>query len=505
LSRFIFLLTLIFWGIPGLTFGASASPAVSLDSWVYPAIEKLAGLGLIESDLQGTRPWTRLEAARLAVEAQTRAEDADVPPVATEILARLHREFAPQLEELRDGAAESYLRPVREIRMQYVYQDGDPSTGAHVLAPQFSLNTNNFGIDYEEGHNLQLILEGDARLGRYFLIQVRPLFQLGESDADLTVLEGKAALQLGPFEISAGRQALWWGQGRHGSLILTNNAQPLDMLRITNPSPVHLPWILQHLGSFRFDVFWSRLEEDRVVAEPYLAGLRLNLKPVSWFELGASRAVMFGGEGRPDIDWDEFITILGGKNLEGDEDSSNSVAAIDARLSLPFLWGAQLYSELGGEDEAGAFIGKKAYLAGLYLPQIDPSGRLDLRLEYTDLNFQENGPVWYRHSVYRSGYTYEGKLLGHQAGGDSVDWFGELRLQLPNAATVALQFELLERGDSLPVQEKHLISGLRLDWPLTERIAAQVEYAFDRVRNFAYVEDDDRNFHFAALGLSSTF
>ncbi|MGC2447173.1 MAG: phosphatase PAP2 family protein, partial [Candidatus Sulfotelmatobacter sp.] len=41
------------------------SPYVPLDSWVYPAMERLAALGLLRSDVIGMRPWTRLECARL--------------------------------------------------------------------------------------------------------------------------------------------------------------------------------------------------------------------------------------------------------------------------------------------------------------------------------------------------------------------------------------------------------------------------------------------------------
>jgi hypothetical protein len=43
------------------------TPYVELDSWIYPAIERLAALGYIHSQFLGMRPWTRLECA-LAVQ-----------------------------------------------------------------------------------------------------------------------------------------------------------------------------------------------------------------------------------------------------------------------------------------------------------------------------------------------------------------------------------------------------------------------------------------------------
>ncbi|WP_305043731.1 capsule assembly Wzi family protein, partial [Geoalkalibacter sp.] len=298
-----------------------------------------------------------------------------------------------------------------------------------------------------------------------------------------------------------GRQSLWWGQGRNGALVLSNNAKPLDMLRLTTPSPVLLPWVFKHLGPFRFDVFWSELESARAVPNPYIAGLRLNLRPLPWLEIGGSRAVMFGGEGRPDIDFSEFITILGGKNLEGGDDSSNSVAALDARLTLPFLYHAELYGELGGEDEAGAFIAKKAFLLGLYLPRLEPSGRLALRAEHANLAYQGHGPVWYRHSQYRSGYTYEGKILGHQIGGDARSWYLEVSAFLTERLSAAVEVDYQKRGYSQAETEDHLQPGLNLAWQASDNMRLIGRYAFDRVRNVGFVSGVDATHHFTFLSL----
>ncbi len=49
-----------------------ASPYVPLDSWIYPALERLIAFGYIDSAIAGMRPWTRLECARLLNEAGDR-------------------------------------------------------------------------------------------------------------------------------------------------------------------------------------------------------------------------------------------------------------------------------------------------------------------------------------------------------------------------------------------------------------------------------------------------
>lgn len=488
------------------------SAPLSLDSWIYPAIDKLSGLGVIDSALQGSRPYSRLEAARLTVEARQKTTLGSHPPVVEELLRRLEFELHEQLVELgvaQGSASSGYFKPLRHVSARYIYQEGTPSAVPGINSRQFSLNTNNFGIDYDEHHKGEFVFDGDARVGGIFLLHWRPLYLAGDEGDSFRLLEGKAAVSLGPLELSAGRQSLWWGQGHHGSLILTNNAKPLDMVRLTNPAPVLLPWFLHRLGPFRFDLFVSRLEDERIVPEPWFGGLRLNFKPFPWLELGAARTVMFGGEGRPDVGLDDFLTIIGGENLTGEEDTSNSVAALDLRIRLSALGGAELYGEMGGEDEYELFgfipfISNKAWLAGIHLPVVEPTRRLSLRLEYAALDHVDrNSPIWYRHGIYQSGYTYEEKILGHHVGGGGVDYFAEVRAILPGAVTLGLSFDHEKRGVDQIVEEKHYQPAVELEWRLSPGMVFNARYAYDKVENFNYVAGNDRKFHLAEFGLTS--
>ena len=503
------IITLIVFGLllnlPGVAIAVPATSQIPLDSWVYSALDKISALGLVNSSLQGIRPYTRFEAARQVEEALTAAQFQDVSPAIHALLGKLERELGDTLTDLREGSSAGFLK-LREVQLKYVYQNGDESTiaGNGVVAGQHPLNYNNYGLNYQE-QNAQLILQGETRLGGFFLIDLRPLilFQTGDDDdADVTLFDGRAVAQLGSFEVSVGRQSLWWGQGRHGSLVLTNNAKPLDMIRITNSTPFLLPWFLKYLGPFRFDVFWSRVEKDRSVEKPYFAGLRIDTKPLPWIELGASRTVMFGGKGRPHVDWNDFITILGGKNLSGGEDTSNSIAALDVRLLLPFLWNAEVYGEYGGEDEAGHFIANTAWLAGLYLPKIDPSGRLSLRLEQADLSqIDDNSPVWYRHGIYRSGYTYEGVVMGHHVGGGAKDTLLEVEAMLSENLLLTVGFDYEERGFDQPVHEKYKEISTSLSWDLTEHLNVDCSARYGKVDNFDFKSGNSENVSLISVGL----
>ena len=53
---------------PGRKSATKGSPYVPLDSWVYPALDRMAAMGYIHNEYLGLRPWTRAECAELVDE-----------------------------------------------------------------------------------------------------------------------------------------------------------------------------------------------------------------------------------------------------------------------------------------------------------------------------------------------------------------------------------------------------------------------------------------------------
>src|SRR5258706_536506 len=75
------------------------SPYVPLDSWVYPAMERLAGLGVLNDEFMGMRPWTRGECARLVSEAAEQLPDVGAGKgEASGLIEALQREFRSEIE-----------------------------------------------------------------------------------------------------------------------------------------------------------------------------------------------------------------------------------------------------------------------------------------------------------------------------------------------------------------------------------------------------------------------
>ncbi|MCJ7499670.1 capsule assembly Wzi family protein, partial [bacterium] len=401
---------------------AAASGNVPLDSDVYRSLDLLTAKGLLRSHLAGTRPITWAEVHRLVEEAKERLKvleeaNREVNSAARVALKGLEKLIYDRLMgSARVGSGPTYAA-VHDPTVNMAYLEGDPSSIPGIKASQHALVYNNGGIDPDEGTTTSVSAEAEGALGPFHL-QLYPRLTTGEEDRELLHRGSLRVGGLAGLELNIARESLWWGQGVHGGLYLTNNASPLPMVHLSTPHPSILPWIFRYLGPFRFELFVSELEEDRAVPEPYFMGLRTNFRPFYALEIGLTNMVMTGGEGRPEVSFgDLFGIFFGGNDVDGDK--SNNIAGIDLRLNLP---GWQFYLEFGGEDEAGGLPSKPAGLAGFYFP--DLAGSLDLRVEYADLAYTEEiAGVWYRHSTYTDGYTYDGRILGHHVGGGGRDLF----------------------------------------------------------------------------------
>jgi hypothetical protein len=246
-----------------------------------------------------------------------------------------------------------------------------------------------------------------------------------EGDNDVDLIEGYGKAQLGALELEAGRDSLWWGPGHHGSILMSNNARPFDMLKLSNPRPILLPWIFRALGPVKAEWFLARLEGDRDFPHANLSGARVNFKPHPLVELGASRVVMFGGHGQPKQDFFDYLKPLAALS---EESANNQLAGFDGSVLIPLptnrlLRSVKLYGDAAGEDEAGFVPTKWGDLVGVQFNDIFKTGRTDFRIEYADDIVPGYPSVFYTHSLYTSGYTYEGRVIGHHMGPESRDLF----------------------------------------------------------------------------------
>ena len=229
------------------------------------------------------------------------------------------------------------------------------------------------------------------------------------------------------WRVGAGRIARHWGPGWDGSLILGTAARPFSSLSVDADSgPLNASKWWWWLGEVQFSGFLGQLESDRGdVSRPWLMGVRVVIRPWEWLELGLSRTMQLGGEGRDNSPTAFLKALLGRDNScyqpNCSEQPGNQLGGYDARLNLDrWLPGLGLYGQLIGEDSRPDDVplpAKNMVLAGADWR----SGDALVFAEWTDSTAKAAGFA-YNHFIYTDGYRYRGRPLGYWADGDSNIW-----------------------------------------------------------------------------------
>jgi membrane-associated phospholipid phosphatase len=440
------------------------SPYVPLDSWIYPALDRLIGMGMIDSGFTGVRPWTRSECARVLTEARDRVDGG--PAEAQRIYQLLETEFKEDLEGVSTGAP--FRARLESVYTRFTQISGEPLTDGYDFGQTL---INDFGRPYERGFNSVTGFSAWTSAGRW-VAYVRAEYQQSPSApalpelARLTIakvdpvpgpppatptplvsrlqaLDAYIGLNFDNWQVTFGQQSLSWGPGNGGSLDLSYNAQPIKMFHINRITPLGLPRFLHWLGPMRTEFFFGQLTGHEFILnpsgpvgqyghfldpQPFIHGQLLSFKPTRNFEFAFYRTTIYGGPGYP-LTWHTFVrslvstgnTVAGAPNKPGKRTSG-----LNFSYRMPYLrnW-LTLYADGLTYDEYSpiAYVDVSAWHAGLYLSHFPGVSRLDLRAEgvYTDIpggtsaNTKSPG-TFYENGTWRSGYTNNGDLIGSWVG-----------------------------------------------------------------------------------------
>jgi hypothetical protein len=446
---------------------ASAEPEVAL------AVDKLDAGGYLPKFASGTRPWP-VAGLRAAI---GRAATADEFPD-----GGFDRALADWLSW--------YLEPRSEGRVA-AGVSADERGGARPLSD---------GVPVPAGGSLAASGAFRAEPASWLSLQGAGAAFLADGDDRGTRLLGTSVEAGWPgLSVEAGRISTSYGPGRGGGLIFTNNAAPYPGVRIRNREPVDAPGFLSFLGAFHYDLFFARLEGDRPIPHSYLSGMRLSLRTSRYLELGMSRAMHFGGEGRPSGVSAWWSAFKGTHDNDPGSDG-NQIGGFDAAVNLPFrLQPVRLYAEAAGEDEA-KILGtpipgptKWAFLGGVFLPSLLGTSRADLRIEWASNHLGGNGASWYVHGASREGHAhrYRGRILGDPMGTDArrLDLTGHWFL-LPSTYVEAA-FGKTERFARSGISESTIRSAAGLVAWLSPDFRAEGRVGIDRVRARDFVPGAD--------------
>jgi hypothetical protein len=235
----------------------------------------------------------------------------------------------------------------------------------------------------------------------------------------------------GKHWLGFGQQSRWMGPGQHGTLLLSDNATAPWM--VNGGLDGHLPGVLGKGGRFRAELGVGVLQSPRDdVALPGLLMLDLRWMPHPVFEIGVNRLSIFGGEGRPEVDFGQLI-VPSEPHVYDDPDKElpdqNELATVNLRGNLPLKeWLGGPFGHLsgwweyGGEDMILRELGPIEYpalagVANLYGGEL-AIGPVVATGEYARL--MDDSFRWYvGHRVYHDGFTQDGRVTGHFGGPDS--------------------------------------------------------------------------------------
>jgi hypothetical protein len=238
--------------------------------------------------------------------------------------------------------------------------------------------------------------------------------------------------------VGFGMRDRWLGPGRHGALLLSDNARAAPMGTVAARGK--LPGALEGLGRWRFESSWGWLQRPRDdVGNPGLMLMDLRWIPVPWIELGATRMGLFGGQGRPLPGLFELLVPLEPHTYddpEKEEPDQNELASLDFRVSLPLArWVGGPVDRLegwwqyGAEDIIARRLGAVPYpsLAGVANLWGLGASAGPWQLSYEGAHIFDDYFRWYlSHRIYHQGFTQDGRVLGHHSGGDA--WTSWVRL-----------------------------------------------------------------------------
>ena len=415
---------------------------VPLDSWVYPAFERLFSLGYADSAYLGMRPWTRTSCLQILQETYPQLQGAPQDTEAWNIFRALAVEFGvdagqttPQAELSDVYTRNMYIkgRPINDsfhFGQTLINDYGRPYQGGFNAIDGFSARA--------EGYHLTLDLRGEYQHSpgraaypesvQALIAQVDSTPLLAPEPVPQTnvfrLINANLALSVANNVFSVGKADDWWGPAQAGSMALSNNAEPVYALRVNRVVPLRIPLVSDVLGPVRYEFLFGSLKGHRYPNAPWVHAQKFSFKPTRNLEFGFSRVVIFAGKDHVPLTfgsfWHSFTSFsnVSEQEKESRNDPGFRSSSFDFTWRLPWVenW-LTLYSDSIVHDDVSPLAAPRraAVTPGIYLSHFPKLPHVDLRAEAvsTDpVSSTQGGQFLYWEVEYPDGYTNKGNFLG---------------------------------------------------------------------------------------------
>jgi hypothetical protein len=441
------------------------STNVPMDSWIYPALERLAAMGFIPGQSTAIRPWTRQECRRQLNLAENLAGQKGA--YSPSLLAQAHL-------LMTDLHAELESEPIyyESLSLESVYARYGTIAGP-ALQDSFHFGQtwwNDFGRPLGRGSSAIAGFSFRAHDGRFFfydrqelqhspgnpaetparnqlintLDQIQP-----DSDPHIQPVPERAAFDhSGAIELyggvafagnslSIGKQEIYWGPTTMGPLAFSSNAEPTYNVRLVSTRPHPLPFI-PSFGTYRFDIVLGKLSGHSYPARPWYNGQKADFNFGDNLEISFTRWSIFWGVDHP-ITFHSFKANVfsfnstgsgagggGGSNGYGDrQDPGDRKSNLDFTYRLPFLRRlVTLYADAYSDDDPSPIDAPRraVWNPGIYFARLPFLPHMDLRVEAVSsegLAEDFGGQHFFMNNQYLDGNTNKGFLIGNAIGRDA--------------------------------------------------------------------------------------
>jgi hypothetical protein len=443
-----------------ITTSAEGSTYVPMESWIYPALDRLHALGYLNGAFLGIRPWTRLSIAHMLEQSADRIDTDENNDEARDIYLAVLHEVQPDIDnatELNhpDGELESVYTNLRGI-------SGTPLRDSFHLGQTL---IDDYGRPYEGGFNNYSGFSARAEAGR-FTLYFRGEYQYAPSATGYsaalatylsenidgipiasnpvqdTIPEGPIAVannarimeatfsyHLLGHEVSFGKSDHWLGPDQGAAMLWSNNAEDIYDFQIDRVEPLRIPGLSRLTGPFRYDFFVGSLKGHTDPNDPWVHVEKISFKPTKNLEFGFDRMVIWGGKDHEPITLHTFLkSFFSFQNVSVAEklsrdDPGARFGTFDFNYRLPYLrnW-VTLYTDSLVHDDVSPISAprRSGVHPGIYLARFPGMEHLDLRVEGantdTPSSSLNNGTFLYYETIQRQGPTNKGFLVG--------DWIG---------------------------------------------------------------------------------
>lgn len=530
-----------------------ASPLVTSDvplhSEHYEYIEKLEGMGFITDMPTSYKPYSRLTIARMLAKVNPKGMPSYLKVYYDEMIraysdeiafviqheqlfnqkivgskkkqAKFHKEYYAHqhnslvADKLELAKSEHFPCNVtlRDMSVEFSVQNQDRRDYSYkrTNATYQPLHGQNQGYRYGDGFNSIGLFTISGSVDNNLALGLTPRFSYDkDAKGKISLAEGYAKTHIGNLSITAGKQALNWGApSRSAALSLSDNGPSHTYVKLGLLDPIKIEdGFFRFLGEINFQVFWSKLENNRK-KQNYsflapnlesnngnLVGMRLDITPNDTFTMGLQRIGMVSKFGK---NW--FWTTNDGVT-DDNKDYGNDQAGLDWRWKFP---GVQIYGAIYGEDgtfDIGTgFISNKSQYYGLYFPQLSKDGSWDLRIEH-----KKNSKAWYTHGgCFSNGWTYHGDIMGDPMGNRATSQMVEINNYLRNGNSFSFRFLNMSQEKFMSDNQKIREYQISYTHRLKENLLMDIAVGLADIKNAEHEKDKNEKAKYLAVDFKWNF